>query len=359
MRIITTVGTSLVTNKISKNKETQELFEILKQKDFADKDNFLQEYEALSQLLKTDLKINEKTSAEIKSLINIKNSNKFANIDVELIATDTLLSPICAEVLKNGLEKELDIKVNFSEKNIIKDLQVSDYKRYKNGLINLINRLNQFAYNGQYFKDMILNITGGFKGVIPYLTIFGQVNEIPIYYIFEFTNSLITIPQMPISMDTKIFDENWKLFYKLSKESIADKRDFDYEFLQKSQNIIEIDGEFVSFNALGKILWDKYANDHFFFYASDDILKDIGQRNEIKRILTAKFKETVDNKTETKGDHLVYDDGNNSNRIFYFKDNEEFYIYKVFEDHNIYEKYINQNSINKDDFKKISQLRML
>jgi len=355
-KIVTTVGTSLITNQINSNLKIKQLYDLLKQKDYAQKEDFIKEYAELCLLLKNELKTTEKTSAEIKSLINIKKSKDFSDIEVELIATDTLLSPICAEVLKFLIEKDLNVKVNFDKQNIIKDLQVGDYKRYKSGLINLLNRLNQFAYNGSYFKDMILNITGGFKGVIPYLTIFGQINNVPIYYIFEFTSSLICIPQIPITIDRGIFEKNWKIFYKLNKESIMSKKEFSYDFLQNMQNILEIEDDMVSFNALGKILWDRFEKDSFIFYATDEVYQEIKKQNDILFILSSKFKDIVDSKTETKGEHKVYDDGKNQNRIFYFKDNDNFYIYKTFQNHDIYEKYINQNSINKKDFIKKSKL---
>ena len=358
-KIITTVGTSLITNQINSNLKIKKLYDLLKQKDYAQKENFIKEYDELELLLKNELKTTEKTSAEIKSLINIKKSKNFSDIEVELIATDTLLSPICAEVLKFLIEKDLKIKVNFDNQNIIVDLQVGDYKRYKSGLINLLNRLNQFAYNGSYFKDMILNITGGFKGVIPYLTIFGQINSVPIYYIFEFTSSLICIPQVPITIDKGIFEKNWKIFYILNKETIMDKKEFSYDFLQNTQSILEIEGDMVSFNALGKILWDRFEKDSFIFYATDEVFGEIKKQKDIRAILSSKFKEIVDSKTETKGDHLVYDDGNNPNRIFYFKDSDNFYIYKTFQNHDNYEKYINSKNIDKKGFMQNAKIKKL
>ncbi len=358
-KIITTVGTSLITNQINLNLKIKQLYDLLKQKDYSQKENFIKEYAQLELLLKNVLKTTEKTSAEIKSLINIKKSKNFSDIEVELIATDTLLSPICADVLKFFIEKDLEIKVNFDKQNIIKDLQVSDYKRYKSGLINLLNRLNQFAYNGSYFKDMILNITGGFKGVIPYLTIFGQINSVPIYYIFEFTSSLICIPQIPITIDKEVFEKNWKTFYILNEEIIMDKKEFSYDLLKNAQSILEIEGDMVSFNALGKILWDRFSKDSFIFYATDEVYDEIKKQKDIRAILSSKFKETVDNKTETKSSHLVYDDGNNPNRIFYFKDGDSFYIYKTFQNHDNYEKYINAKVIDKKSFIQNAKIKKL
>lgn len=370
MKIVTTVGTSLVTNIINplknkcnlnqKEKEALDNFSKLFKKDYKEKDTLSKEYDALKDFIKENVSFDEKTSAEIKSLIAIQKNDKFKNfsVEIELIATDSILSPLCSDILKELLEKNSNFKVNFDEKNIIKDLQVADYKRYKNGLINLLNRLNQIGSNGQYFGDMILNVTGGFKGVIPYMTIFGQVNKIPIFYIFEFTNALIEIPQVPIRIDEELFDKYWKELYLIDSSILAEKSKLDYSFIQDCENILEIEDNFIALNPLGKILWDKYRRENFIFYTTDEIYNEIKKQTHIINILKNKFQWNYQNKTEPKNGHYVYDDGNNPYRIFYFKNGDDFYIYKTFEDHDKYEKYLNdqKNQIKKDEF--IKQVKL-
>jgi len=237
MKVITTVGTSLVTNVINPlrskcnltqtEKEALDNFYNLFKKDY--KEELLEEYEKLKIFIKENISFDEKSSAEIKSIIAIKENHKFKNsyIEIELITTDSILSPLCSEILKELIEKNSSFKVNFNKKNIIQDLQVADYARYKKGLINLLNRLNQIGLNGKYFGNIALNVTGGFKGVILYMTIFGQVNNIPIYYIFEFTNALIEIPQIPLSIDNKIFENHNKYeIYLNDKSNQLDRSDF-------------------------------------------------------------------------------------------------------------------------------------
>ncbi len=361
MKLVTTIGTSLVTNVINPlrnkcnlaedEKEALESFAKLQQKDYIQKNEFIEEYNFLKNFILKRVEFSERTSAEIKSIINIQKDKKFKDtfLEIEPIATDTILAPLCSEVLKELLEKNLqNIKVNLDEKNIIKDLQVSDYKRYKKGLINLLNRLNQFAYNGEYFKDMVLNITGGFKGIIPYLTIYGQVNNIPLFYIFEFTSSLIEIPQIPITIDKNVFDEDWQKFYYLDNEMVEVEKVGD-DFINKYENLLEVDDGLVFLNALGKILWDRYKRENFIFYTTPAIYKEILKQPNILNILKNKFQFNYQNKTEQKNGHYVYDDGNNPYRIFYFKNNEDFYIYKTFENHDIYEKYI-QTAFDKENF---------
>jgi hypothetical protein len=40
------------------------------------------------------------------------------------------------------------------------------------------------AQNGRYWDDVVLNITGGYKAIIPIMSIIGQIRKLPTYYIF-------------------------------------------------------------------------------------------------------------------------------------------------------------------------------
>ena len=356
MKIITTIGTSLVTNVINplrskcnlsdEEKLALDAFSKLQQKDYKEKSNYQKEYDALKKFIIDRVEFSEKTSAEIKSLINIAKDSKFQNQYLEIIpiATDTILAPMCAEMLKVLIEKNLNnIDVNYSEQYIIEDLQVGDYKRYKKGLINLLNKLNTFSN-----EELLLNITGGFKGVIPYMTIYGQVNNIPLFYIFEFTSSLIEIPQVPLAIDYNIFESEWKTFYQIETEDVLAKDTLSYQFIKDYENLLDIEGDLVSLNPLGKILWDRYKKENFIFYTTYEVWQEIQKLKNIQNILKTKFSLNYTNKTEQKNNHFVYDDGNNPNRIFYFEVDKKFYIYKVFENHDRYEEYLNKNSFSKD-----------
>ena len=77
-------------------------------------------------------------------------------------------------------------------------------------------------------------------------------------------------------------------------------------------------------------------------------MQEIQKLKNIQNILKTKLSSNYTNKTEQKNNHFVYDDGNNQNRIFYFEVDKKFYIYKVFENHDRYEEYLNKNSFSKD-----------
>mgnify|MGYP001001031091 CR=1 FL=1 len=93
--------------------------------------------------------------------------------------------------------------------------------KYIEDLYNKWNRVTgntDFTYNaGNRFGnlkikistpvDFRINITAGFKGTVPYLTILGQVFKIPLQYVFERSDNLITIPPMPIGFDVIAIEE--------------------------------------------------------------------------------------------------------------------------------------------------------
>ena len=55
--------------------------------------------------------------------------------------------------------------------------------------------------NLNYQYDLILNPTGGYKGVIPFVTVLGMLYGKRSVYIFEHAEQLINLPPLPFSFD--------------------------------------------------------------------------------------------------------------------------------------------------------------
>ncbi len=100
-------------------------------------------------------------------------------------------------------------------------------------------------------------------------------------------------------------------------------------------------------NPLGEILWRKYKEKYFIYYAPEDVQKEI-EKTEIQRIFRSKFSKPQlrESNTEKKNQHYVYDDGDNPYRIFYFEEKDLIYIYKVFDNHDKYMDYLNEVAFN-------------
>jgi putative CRISPR-associated protein (TIGR02619 family) len=344
-KIITTVGTSLFTNYNEEKNET--LNKDIKDEPYSEYASWEDDISDIKEKLLLFAK-KENSCAELTSIMKLQ--EKYEDIEVYLIATDTIESVVVCEILKEVLD---NVKFN-PQYDVIDKLQIEKYKDFKEGLSNLINRLYGIASN--YYDNLILNITGGYKAVIPYLTIFGQVNSVPLYYVFENSDSLISIPKIPLSIDEALFDKYWKEFEQLSKEEVVEKSSLDYNFLREMESLFEVDDGLVALNPLGTILWRRYREKFFILYAPKEVLEEIAKQSDIQRILETKFwQETRESKTERKDGHLVYDDGKNVNRIFYFSDDEVIYVYKTFDSgHDEYEKYINNSSVNKEEIKENS-----
>ncbi len=223
-KIITTVGTSLITNALNDGADIGDTYEKFKGKPYIDLVINKPRVEKLRAELQKIIQQNDfSISAEIASLIKIaKELNE--PLDIYLIATDTILSAICAEMIKKwfenakaqmgveGIEFFENIYFDANTKFIIPGLQVKNRNQFeREGMTRLVERLNDLTNN----YDTIYNITGGYKAIIPYMTIIGQIYQIPVYYTFKGDDSqdefeLIRIPQAP-------FDINWNMFEKYKK----------------------------------------------------------------------------------------------------------------------------------------------
>ncbi len=210
-KIITTVGTSLFTNYNDKNNET--LNKEIKDEPYSEYSEWEDEISDIKNKLISFAK--EKNScAELTSIMKLK--EKYEDIEVYLIATDTIESVLICEILKKLLDEKNITVVFEAKKDTIRELQIKDNNHFESGLKNLISKFHDIS--NKKYDDMVLNITGGYKVIIPYLTMIGEILEIPIYYIFENSNELILVPQLPIAFDNKVAD--LYLSY-LDKESLS------------------------------------------------------------------------------------------------------------------------------------------
>jgi hypothetical protein len=154
-------------------------------------------------------------SAEIETLYKIAHEEQ-QHLDVYLLATDTILSVLACELIKEWFDKYPSVKdtdfkikcyfygdINAPDTTIVKGLQVKDADRFETeGFNNLLNIIEKYSEKGK----TILNISGGYKAVIPFLTLFAQLKEIPLKYAYEDSGELITVGNLPFSFDWAIVE---------------------------------------------------------------------------------------------------------------------------------------------------------
>jgi putative CRISPR-associated protein (TIGR02619 family) len=354
-KIITTVGTSLFENYHKKYRDTafEDLYDFFKNNEISAKELDKQELRKKSLIDKFNsnyFKNNFDASAEIKSLIKLQEELK-EDFDIYLLHSDTELGRLAAEIIKDNISlyEEYGLKISRVDIHLIEELKIQNRQKFIQGMQELINKIYKISQN--YWGNVVINITGGYKATIPYLTILAQVNQCPIYYIFENTDALIQIPNIPIDINWKLFEDYWKSFSLIEKSNGIKESDLPEKFLKDCRAFLEsvdIDNEhYCVLNPLGEILWNKYKEKYFVFYTTDDIYEKINHK-EIQRIFKSKFSnpQIRGSKTQIKNNHYVYDDGNNPYRIFYFEEKDVIYVYEVFANHDDYSKYLNDTLID-------------
>jgi CRISPR/Cas system-associated protein Csm6 len=163
--------------------------------------------------------LNNNASAEIASILAIAGNE--TDVRVHLIATDTVLSVLAAELIQkwfNQNKPEITVAFTRPEKleqqsdsnNVIRNLSISSNDKYQEGFMNLIEVVSKLIDEGKKGK-VILNITGGYKAIIPIMTLLGQIKEVPLKYIYEESDlnektELVEVGNLPISFDWGIID---------------------------------------------------------------------------------------------------------------------------------------------------------
>jgi putative CRISPR-associated protein (TIGR02619 family) len=298
-KVITMVGTSLLENYLemysndTNFKNAYYHFKNNKSKaDELDKEQVRRE-NIEGSLRGNYFKNNQNASAEIKSLIKLKEKLN-EELEIYLLYSDTALSCLAAKIIHKCLDeykpydelKDCEIK----EPIKIEKLQVWDRSEFNDGMVNLIRKIENISQG--YWENVNINITGGYKATIPYLTILAQVNRCPIYYIFEDTDALIKIPYIPIDIKQSIFEKHRDFFRKLEREKILelpqglseDERKDIFSLLEQTDNLYAL-------NPLGIILWEKYKRLFEIIYVSDLVQNYITQDAQRKVIFEKSVKE--------------------------------------------------------------------
>ncbi|MGI0482776.1 hypothetical protein ACN4EE_18570 [Geminocystis sp. CENA526] len=130
-----------------------------------------------------------------------------------ILVSDTYQGGKVGEILADWLmNKKLTAQVIK-----IADLATNNRDSFRLAMSELINWCNDtlMGYReGGY--EIIFNFTGGFKSVQGFLQSVGIFYADKCVYIFQFSSELLTIPRLPIKLDTEdIIGNNLKVFRKL------------------------------------------------------------------------------------------------------------------------------------------------
>lgn len=215
-KVITTVGTSIFTNYMKNEVQDSpeyrddynpidKLFHRLEKIGYPVSKDSETDFDEIKNTIRTYWldKYRPEASAEISSLLKIAGTEK--KVEVCLLATETALSVAACQLIQEYLKsdnnkiKDRFVEVHFVEsEDIIEGLQVHNADRFKSeGLQMLIGRIKQINESG----GGVLNISGGYKALIPVMTIMGQLNDMDVQYLYEDSENLIEVGSLPVDFD--------------------------------------------------------------------------------------------------------------------------------------------------------------
>ncbi len=265
MHLFTPVGISLFTNMVRWAREVK--YELLTEVETAWKACRLnqakqQEEEILVDCLNYWLKtldenfdgkvqkgepvLESSASAEIQSIQQIILDSKWrgTTFRLHLIATDSQASILAANILAKRFNQYKDINHVIVQQ--IENLQVNKSDQFiDDGIQSLVNYIfnakrKPIRINNKNVKlSGLLNITSGYKGITPILTIVGQLLKLPLVYLYEQSNNLIEIPPLPLSFNWMQLELFEYCFARLSaspgEERIGEHKHYTLELLRDEQ----------------------------------------------------------------------------------------------------------------------------
>lgn len=232
--VISTTGTSVFSNahaalqnewKSFQKNPTVDLLAICK------KDSFegLELYNRTLEYLRAETKASNATeiirraSAELNSLSRILVDPPTRSDQLHFLATSTPDGALAARVICDFSREYFSIEN--AEIHLIEGLQVHDGEIFrKDGVRNLIATIYKIFHNapsGTYSR--IINPTGGFKGVVPYLTLIGMMeSNVTLSYIYEQSPALITLGRIPVQFDFGVLESAYPAL-KACSEDLVDE----------------------------------------------------------------------------------------------------------------------------------------
>lgn len=262
--IVTTAGTSLLSNQIHRANEPdwgKRLTDMAHQK----KDELSSESEQILNTLKNRAvdAINtannqelRKFSAELNALVslyeeqflNYSNSKNDYHI---IISSDTAPGRTTSEILKQFLDKNGFI----TDCPSIAGLDALDSLTYRKGVYGLIDYFdNQLPNYKEAGYQIIFNLSGGFKSLAGYLTSLGMLYANETVFIFEGSSSkLIRIPQAPVNLNEDLAAQHFGSLAILAKERYLPPDSLP----NIPESFIERDSDLSMISVWGKILWNR------------------------------------------------------------------------------------------------------
>lgn len=263
--ILSTVGTSILTNLINTSDESS-WCNVLRDAANLKRDELTPAAatvidtlaaRALGKLLENDVPTNRRISAELNGIYGIYDGQLPENSsDVHyLICTDTVQGQTTGELIQAFLEEQ-GFRVDIYTPP---RLSTQDSEAFTTGAKALIRWLeDNVPWQHESGYRVIFNLVGGFKSLQGYMNTFGAFYADEVVYIFEApTADLIRIPRLPIQIDTTVIQEHRTQFALMAAGHLYPMRELAgvpetlLEFVQEN-------GEtYAGLSTWGELLWNR------------------------------------------------------------------------------------------------------
>jgi putative CRISPR-associated protein (TIGR02619 family) len=207
--IITTVGTSLILNEIYDKRTYGSTVTLMQKGTKPSEDKYNQIVNSSAEKLMTAVNANlegKNLSAEIASLMAFKNGEGLGfdtNDLIVLLATNTIDGMFCADVHKKVLDDLKWCKVEGPMK--IDGFNTRSANDFKNAGLNNLKQTIDGILDGNNRDDKYFNITGGYKGIIPFATIHAFDKGMKLIYLYEEEGSeLMIIDKNPQTQQLRV-----------------------------------------------------------------------------------------------------------------------------------------------------------
>ncbi len=196
-------------------------------------------------------------SAELKSVFKAGVTKEDL---VVLISTDTVQGYMCGRLLSDFLGDSVGCDVHLER---VEGLQMKDAIRFKEvGLHNYLDFLFRTYHCYEASHRIIINLTGGFKGVIPYSTVAAMLLGLPIVYVFEFSDELIYLPALPLSVDSVWYSQRLERFSLLEEGTVDETVFFEGMSMQEREEmglVVDCQEGQVRLSAIGRLVWERFG----------------------------------------------------------------------------------------------------
>lgn len=263
--VISTVGTSVLTNQIDRDIDENGCYERLQQTaNYTD--NEIQHYPEIEQIIselkeraEQELSSNNtdkirKASAELNGIYGLYNEQIEQGIpDMHLlVTTDTAQGQIAAEIVESFLKRKGLTNISTHAQ---RGLSTASSDIFVEGMAKLFPSMQETIKTWQNSKYTIcFNLVGGFKPLQGYFNTIGMFYADEIIYVFEGSNQLIKIPKLPVKVDVSEIEPYEVQLAMMEVGAISTS----WEEAQKvPQEWILVDGQEMTLSAWGQLLWEQ------------------------------------------------------------------------------------------------------